>query len=211
MSSRSRDRWAYLVRTSVLSRVAVLTSWPVRWSRWDTTSACCAWALGRSARPTSGSDGGLFAGGPTRERSVWATSLCSNSTQSGGGACINRGKTQTDHAREAEWATCLGAGGGSTSRGGQRKDELLQSGQVRESEWATNCANSGATRRQVGAEHREELQPAQLRAASAGPIPGGASAMPTASSAPSRRRSTTGSRPGSSPGPGPSPPAGAAP
>lgn len=63
MSSANESRLGYLLRTSVLSQLAGSIAWSVRWVKQDTKSTLSAWALGPSARPTSDSDGGLFADG----------------------------------------------------------------------------------------------------------------------------------------------------
>jgi len=165
------------LRTSVLSQLAGLIGWPVRWSRWDTGSKHSAWALGPSERPTGASDGGLFAGelegagGVNQAQAVieagWATSL----TGDAGGRMYqndNFDKTKPRDtqngqvAKAGDWATCLGAGGGSTSRGGERKGEMLQAGQVRAANWKTSvCADS----EQSGSSRRGPSQTSEVREA----------------------------------------------
>lgn len=236
MSSRSSARFGFSLRTSVLSRLEGSIEWPVRWSRWDTTSKHSAWALGPSERPTDGNDGGLFAGAwPTSaaqdaarggepsstkqkrgsgainqiqaiKESHWQTSLVEDKEQSGAAA---RGPTQTSQIRESIWATSTGADGGSVSRGGPRKHEELQAGQVQAGEW---CTPQQRDWKDTATQGRRKSPNNGTQANQAdGHTHAGTSSTPTAASGPSPRRSTTGSPRACSRAPEPSTPAGGSP
>lgn len=136
MSSANESRLGYLLRTSVLSQLGGSIAWSVRWAKLDTRSTLSAWALGPSARPTSASDGGLFAGGSAT--SVWGTPIASDSTRVATTQKTNTVNPVVKQCNVAKvrasvvgsWQTTLTPKGGGKSRSGERSGEKLLPGQV---------------------------------------------------------------------------------
>ena len=146
------DRMWFLLRMSVLSRLAASGVSSLRWSPLDTTSGLSAWALGRSEALKDESGGGLWAtplAHDTRTRSP-----ANRANPNGGGGCL------ATEVIEAGWQTPTSADGGSISRGGDRVNELLLGGQVKAANWQTRVAED---KEQSGSAARGPSQTSQVR------------------------------------------------